>query len=571
MSSIVDRITARIGVGGRELACIAGIVAAAAAFRFVNLAARGGWDSDQGTEMLALRTALATGRLPTFGPVSSLGNFHHGALSRDLILPAAWLGNGDPTWVVGEVALLSLLVVVAVWWIARSIAGTPAGLIAALLAAVSAALIGYSTFIWNPTPVEPGAAIAYLGAWQAIRTRRAWWWIVAAIGSAVAAQSHVAAAVILLPMAVAFALDLRRGPTGRRRSVALWGLAGLAVFVGTFLPLIVSELGNDFADTRGILAYFTGPGSSPSTGPLIRLIFGALRILAWPLTRWPLVELQSAVAPAFVVASALVVGMVWRLGASARQGAAGAAAGLESSSGDAVVRTGAFEGGAAARAAGAGETEGGDASVRTGSRDEALGTRLVGGWLLLLILALGLGVRAVSEVQELPTEQYHIVADPLVFVAAGLVLGGLWRALPRRGPTAIRRAAAVSAVIALVVWNVGHWPPIDSPDGGWPAAQAAASRVERDAGGSTMALVPLFQPKGGDAYAYPLERDGVTLIDPELATTVVLLCDSYWLTGCEGPAEESWQQGDSAGRGLVMVDQFAAAPDRILTVFRRGP
>ena len=35
----------------------------------------------------------------------------------------------------------------------------------------------------------------------------------------------------------------------------------------------------------------------------------------------------------------------------------------------------------------------------------------------LIIVALGLGLHAVSEVQELPTEQYHVVADPLVFVA----------------------------------------------------------------------------------------------------------------------------------------------------------
>ena len=76
---------------------------AAAVLRFVNLPARGGWDSDQGTEMLALRSALAAGRLPTFGPeaISVASSFHHGALYYDLLLPAAWLGNGDPTWVVG--------------------------------------------------------------------------------------------------------------------------------------------------------------------------------------------------------------------------------------------------------------------------------------------------------------------------------------------------------------------------------------------------------------------------------------------------------------------------------------
>jgi hypothetical protein len=560
MSTMAGRLTARLGVGGRELACVAGIVAAAAAFRFVNLPVRGGWDSDQGTEMLALRDAIATGRLPTFGPVSSLGNFHHGALSRDLILPAAWLGNGDPTWVVGENALLGLLVVLAVWWIARSIAGTPAGLAAALLAAVSASLIGYSTFIWNPTPVEPGAALAYLGAWQAVRTQKAQWWILAAIGSAVAAQSHIAAAVILLPMAAAYALDLRRGPAVRRRSIVRWGLASAVLFFATFLPMIVSEIGHDFSDTRGILAYFTSPTSTAVHDPITRVLFSAVRILAWPLTRWPLIDFVPAFPIALVVAAGLAVGLLWRLGATAEQKTAGgsvATAGPD----DEVARGGSGAAGSAI------------SEDRTGAPEaiERLGTRLVGGGLLLIILALGLGVHAVSEVQGLPTEQYHIVADPLVFVAAGLVLGGLWRSLPLRDVTAARRAAAVVAIVALVAWNVDRWPPLTSPDGGWPAAQAAATRVERDAGSSAVALVPLFAPKGGDAYAYPLARDGVTLVAPEHAAIVVILCDTFWLSGCGGPAEEAWRTGNPAGRNLVFVDRFAAAPDRLLTVYRRAP
>ena len=64
--------------------------------------------------MLALRSDRSSpASLPTFGPEAiSVGQrFHHGALYYDLLLPAAWLGNGDPTWVVAEIALLSLLVV----------------------------------------------------------------------------------------------------------------------------------------------------------------------------------------------------------------------------------------------------------------------------------------------------------------------------------------------------------------------------------------------------------------------------------------------------------------------------
>jgi predicted membrane-bound mannosyltransferase len=100
------------------------------------------------------------------------GTFHHGAFFYDLMIPAAWLGNGNPTVVVFAIALFGIAVVPMVWWTARSIGGMPAGLAAALLAAVSPSLINYSTFLWNPVLVETGTALACLGAWQAWRTRQ---------------------------------------------------------------------------------------------------------------------------------------------------------------------------------------------------------------------------------------------------------------------------------------------------------------------------------------------------------------------------------------------------------------
>ena len=84
-------------------------------------------------------------------------------------------------------------------------------------------------------------------------------------------------------------------------------------------------------------------------------------------------------------------------------------------------------------------------------------------------------------------------------------------------------------------------------------------------------MVPLFEAKGTSAYAYPLERDGLTLVQPDLATTVVLLCDSFWLKGCGGSQEDGWVLENAAGQGLHMVDRFPAAPDRLLTVYKRGP
>jgi hypothetical protein len=570
----------RLGVSRSESLCLAGVVLLGALLRLVNLPLRGGWDSDQGTEMLGLRAALESGRLPTFGPaaISVQTPFHHGALYYDLLLPAAWLGNGDPTWVVGEIALLSLIVIPIVWWVARSIGGPAAGLTAALLAATSAALVSFATFIWNPTLVEPGAALALLGAWQAVRSSRPQWWVVAALGAAVAVQAHIAAAVILLPLALTFLVDIRRARA--RRRVLAWGAAGVALFTLTYLPLIGSELGSGFADTRSMLAYFfTDSNSAASLAPPVRLFVAMIRVAAWPLTRWPIVDLKPAFGLALAAASALILGLVWRVGETSERMVAIKAAARHA----AEIRNGADAGDGAGDAGGAGGSAvtggAGGSDAEAPASIERFGTRLIAGWLLLIILALGLGLHAVSEFQALPTEQYHVVADPVVLVAAGLIVGAMWRPLAWRSMTMVRRAAVVALVVATLSWNFGHMPPATSRDGGWPGAQIAVTRLEREAGGAPMALVSLWRAdlgpnKGTDAYLYPLTRDGVETVPPDRARIVVLLCDEFWLGwlgGCSGTAQTTWLNTDPAGAGLTRVDQFTVAPDRIFTVYRRGP
>jgi hypothetical protein len=126
-------------------------------------------------------------------------------------------------------------------------------------------------------------------------------------------------------------------------------------------------------------------------------------------------------------------------------------------------------------------------------------------------------------------------------------------------------------VAALVTWNAGHLPALTSPDGGWPAGQAAATRLERDAASSPMALVPLFEQKGSDAYLYPLTRDGIILVAPDKAVTIVLLCDTYWLKVSCDTADGEWLAASSADGAATRIDRFTAAPNRILTVYRRGP
>ena len=71
---------ALISADWREAIGLAAVLLVAAFLRLNNLQSRADWDSDQGSEMLAIWNALHSGTIPQLGPLASTGTFHHGAL-----------------------------------------------------------------------------------------------------------------------------------------------------------------------------------------------------------------------------------------------------------------------------------------------------------------------------------------------------------------------------------------------------------------------------------------------------------------------------------------------------------
>jgi len=504
----------------------------AAAFRLADLSTRGPWDADQGHDMLVLFRFLTGGDWPLLGPPTSIGNFHHGALYYYLLAPAAWLGGSDPVVVSGAIALSGIAAVGLVWWIARAVAGQAgpaggriAGFVAALVAAVSASAISESTFIWNPNLIAFSSALTVAAGWHAWTTGRGRWWLLAAVGQAITMQSHVLGIVFLVPVAALLVADARRRPPGTRRSLAGAGLGALAILLASYVPLAVYELGHDFAETRAVVAWLSGPGAPVALDPISRLLFVGLRIVAWPLTGL----LTDALVPGVVAALGVLVVLGWRL-----------------------------------RAAGGPERD----FVRW------LAFALLWSW-----VALGLGVAGLATVTPLPVDHYHAFLDPLVFVLVGLGAGAAGRIRPRPGVPAGRTAGSAGAPLApartlvlvalgaLVAWNVGHWPPAVAPDGGWPAAARAGSRIEASAVPGPIAFVSLPDFKTAEAYLFPLVRDGRAAGEPAAAGTLVIVCDALFVTDCGGPAEDPVAAAAAFGH---LVDRFVAAPGRTISIYRRA-
>jgi hypothetical protein len=535
----------------RDVVLLVGLLALAALLRLPDLATRGTWDSDQGHDMLVLRELVRHGTIPLLGPPTSIGDFHHGAWYYYLLSPSALVEAGDsPLAVVAEIALAGIAAVGVVWWLARSIAGPVAGVVAGLAMAVSTAAVDESTFIWNPNLIALSSSIALAGAWRAWSTGSPRWWLLAAVGTAVTMQCHVLGITFLPVIAALLVADWRRRPAGPdRRAVtrAAWG--GLAVLVFAYLPLLIHELTTGGTELRAAVDYFTGDRDASGTALPIRFGIVGLRIVSWPL-----VGLITDGFLAAVVATCTIIAIVlWRWRAP-------------------------------------------DASPA-----ERVAVRWLGLGLLWTAAALTIAAPSLAAVVAgLPNDHYHAFADPMVFTLLGIgaaALVAVGERQRRAGGPPLAFALGATAMLAVVAWNVTRLPPAVHPDGGFPAAAGAAERVAatlRTAAidlTSVVAVRSLPTFKSTESVAYPLVRlgqavDAATPQGPAPGSSsdaqgigdpaaLILLCDDLFRDAigapCGGPAEASVTPDSGSSTWGPLLDRFEAHPGRWVSVYGATP
>jgi 4-amino-4-deoxy-L-arabinose transferase-like glycosyltransferase len=510
------------------------LLALAAAVRLPGLAARGMFDADQGHDVLTLLRFTRDGVVPLVGPPTSIGDFHHGAFYYYLLAPAAAVSGADPVAIVAEIALLGIAAVGITWWLGRAIGGPLAGLVAGLLLALSPAAIDESTFIWNPNPIPFFAALALAAAWHARQTGRVRWWILAIASAGVVFQLHVLGVVFLPPVLALLATEAwgarRRGDDAVARRLIGAAAAGLAVVALLFVPLLVSELGSDFSETRHAIAYFTSSAPAPGQlGLLGRLVFTLFRIIAWPLVGLVTAEpLGATLALALTVVLAL-----W------------AAIALDG--------------------------------------DRRLAVR----WLAATVAwtALALAILAPSlqtVVAGFPNDHYHAFMDPVVVVlvgvsAAGLLASGEATSVRARGLRwPLRLGLAAMLVIMVGAFGIRHWPPATDPNGGWPAAQAAGRRIVETTGRAQTWVVGVPTFKSPEAILYPIVAAGGSastasrLVDPYEVVVCDRLFEPVVGAACGGPAEDARVGLTATGSGAALVTRFDASPRTSVSIYAFG-
>ncbi len=517
------------GLDLRALVTLIGLLLLAALMRLPELATRGTWDSDQGHDMLVLRSLIRDGIVPLLGPPTSIGDVHHGAWYYLLLAPAAALTGGDsPLAVVGLIALSGVAAVGVTWWLARSIGGPIAGLVAGLVMVVSAAAVDESTFIWNPNLIALSSSIALAGAWRAWSAGRPRWWLLAAVGTAVTMQCHVLGVALLPVIGALFIADVRRHGLDRRI-----GLGIVAIFAASLVPLAANELTSGFSEVRAALVYLSGPREAAEVALPARIGITGLRVVSWPLTGL----ITTGVTAAFAATTGVVavVALLWRVG---------------------------------------------------GPRQ--LAVRWLGLGIVWSTLFLAVAAPSLAIVQPgLPNDHYHAFADPMAFTLVGLGAAALVRSVPGRVLAVVALTALLGwnlSHLPPAVHPDGGFPDVERAAARVDAVLSAAG-VERD---SVVAIESLPDFKSTESMAYPLVRlgravaamtsqglsPGSTMPDTigvaAPSGAVVLLCDSLFEAAIGAPCGGEAEAIARAGIAIDwLLERFEAAPGRWVSVY--GP
>ena len=340
---------------------------------------------------------------------------------------------------------------------------------------------------------------------------------------------HVLGSILLPAIIAPWILDVRSRTGPERRQLLVAGAVGAMLLLLSYVPLLIHELNTNFSEARAALAFIAGGGESASLALPVRVLVIGLRVLAWPLVGL----ITNAPVAALSAATVVIVALVWRAIA-------------------------------------------GNALERRAAR--WFGLTLIWTTFALAVAASGLA----TVVPRLPNDHYHAFADPIVFVAIGLAVAALVGAGDQDGGRgmSVQRIAIVGgvAIVAVAVaFNLVRQPPAVSPDGGWPAGDAAGIRVLDDIGGPAaydyLILHSLPEVKSADAIRFPIVRRGAVAPETwpdsmghELLPHVVL-CDALFEeaigAACNGPAEDA----AVAAYGPRLIDRFEAAPGRWVSVY----
>ncbi|OGD57023.1 hypothetical protein A3I57_02270 [Candidatus Beckwithbacteria bacterium RIFCSPLOWO2_02_FULL_47_23] len=196
---------------------------------------------DQGRDALVMYRLLAHGDFPFIGPITSVGGFYLGPLYYYLMAPFLWLARFNPVGPAAATAVLGIVTVPLLYWVAKKLFSHRVGLWAAGLYALAYIPISETRSAWNPNLMP----LAALGIIYGFQTRNL---LLAAVSLGAALQLHYM--IVFLAPVILWQVFLVRKKVKEL-------LIALVILLLMMTPLILFEVKNNWLNVKGLMEFLT--------------------------------------------------------------------------------------------------------------------------------------------------------------------------------------------------------------------------------------------------------------------------------------------------------------------------
>src|SRR3989344_7539915 len=207
---------------------------------------------DQGRDMMAVKSIVFDHHLTLIGPYTSLQGLFQGPLWYYLLAIPTFITQGDPWGTVALMLIISLSVLVIVFFWLKKNFGNKTALLTAFLFAVSPEAVAAATYSWNPHPMWFLIPVSALSLYEVVKKKYRFHLV---LWPTLSLMFHfeTALAVFLLLAYITVAVVFYRENLKTK-----FFLYGISIAFLLFLPQILFDVRHNFLMSSSVFKIFTG-------------------------------------------------------------------------------------------------------------------------------------------------------------------------------------------------------------------------------------------------------------------------------------------------------------------------
>lgn len=263
---------------------------------------------DQGRDAIIIKRMLTFEHFPAIGAPTSIGQVYLGPFYYYFIAPWLFLFRFNPIGLAAGTAVLSSLFIIIHFFLVQEIFNRKTALISTILLSISAVIVSFSRFSWNPNLLPLFTLVTIYLVIQSLKTNAPLFYILAGAFLSFSIQLHYLALILFLPLAIVFFSHAWEYKKKIKELLVQYGYCALS-FLFFSSPLVIFDLRHRFLNTDNFIALLK-TSSNVATNKLTNAldVFSSLNMYTFGVKFHPTVNTVL-----FFIITALLVFFIIRL------------------------------------------------------------------------------------------------------------------------------------------------------------------------------------------------------------------------------------------------------------------